>query len=600
MHILGISCYFHDASAALLCDGRLIAAAEEERFSRKKHDYEFPHNAIEFCLKTGGITARDLDHVVFFEKPFIKFERLLLSSMQTFPRSHKVFREAMVSWLGDKLWIKHIIQKRLGVAASKIFFNEHHLSHAASTFFCSPFEEAAILTVDGVGEWATASLGVGKGPEIKLKKEIRFPHSLGLLYSAFTAFLGFEVNEGEYKVMGMAPFGKPRYVDKVQKLIRMNRDGSFELDMDYFSYHYSTENTYNQKFIDLFGSPRDPKANFFTSSSGYPSYFGEKPSSFESLTKENEHYADVAASIQVVTEEALLNLAKSAYRETGLKKLCMAGGVALNSVANGRILRETPFEELYIQPSAGDGGGAIGAALYAYHMILGKPRSFIMEHAYWGEEHGINETERFLTKEGVAYRRIEDKKKLIELIVDRLQEGKVIGWSQGRFEWGPRALGNRSILADPRRADMKDIVNTKIKFREPFRPFAPSVLAEKAERFFALGEAEKHYPARFMLYVVDVKQDKRDIIPAITHVDGTGRLQTVRRDTSPNYYKLIEAFGEATGVPLVLNTSFNLKGEPIVNTPKEAFHTFAQSGMDVLVMGQDIVEKVDGQIARRS
>jgi carbamoyltransferase len=599
MDILGISCYFHDASAALLRDGHLIAAAEEERFTRKKHDYEFPQNAINFCLKLGGIDSLDLDYVVFFEKPFIKFERLILSSMQTFPRSHKVFREAMVSWLGDKLWIKHLIQKKLGVPASKIFFSEHHLSHAASAFFCSPFEEAAILTIDGVGEWTTASLGVGRGTNIKLLKEIRFPHSLGLLYSAFTAFLGFEVNEGEYKVMGMAPFGKPRYVDKVRKLVRTNRDGSFELDMDYFCFHYSTDTTFNGKFVELFGVPRDPKALFFTPSSGYPSYFGEKPNNFEKLGKENQHYADIAASIQAVTEEVMLNLAENAYKDTGLKHLCMAGGVALNSVANGKILKQTPFEELYIQPSAGDGGGAIGAALYGYHAILGKPRQFVMEHAYWGEEHGPGETEKFLREAGIPYCRIEDEEKLIEYIVDRLQEGKVIGWSQGRFEWGPRALGNRSIIADPRRADMKDIVNTKIKFREPFRPFAPSVLSEKTDEFFGLPESARHYPARFMLYVVDVKEDKREIIPAITHVDGTGRLQTVRKDVSPKYYRLIETFGEATGVPLVLNTSFNLKGEPIVNTPKEAFNTFSHSGMDVLAFGQYVIEKTNGTMSRR-
>ena len=591
MHILGISCYFHDAAAALLYDGKLIAAAEEERFTRKKHDYEFPQHAIDFCLKVGGIQAADLDYVVFFEKPFVKFERLLLSSMQTFPRSHRVFREAMITWLADKLWIKTLIQKRLGVSANKILFSAHHLSHAASAFFCSPFEEAAILTVDGVGEWTTASLGVGKGTDIKLLKEIRFPHSLGLLYSAFTAFLGFEVNEGEYKVMGMAPFGKPRYVDKVQKLIRIDRDGGFELDLDYFCFHYSTENTFNGKFTALFGPPRDPKAHFFTAGSGYPSYFGEKPANYGNLAKENQYYADIAASIQTVTEETLLQMAQNAYKETGLKRLCMAGGVALNSVANGRILRETSFEELYIQPAAGDGGGAIGAALYGYHMVLGKPRQFIMEHAYWGEEHGPGEVEKFLKEGSICYRSFNDEDKLIAYVVDRLQEGKVIGWSQGRFEWGPRALGNRSILADPRRSDMKDIVNVKIKFREPFRPFAPSVLTERCEEYFGLSEAPKHYPARFMLYVVDVKDKKREILPAITHVDGTGRLQTVRKEQSPRYHKLIEAFGDATGVPVLLNTSFNLKGEPIVNTPQEAFHTFTQSGMDLLVLGEHVVEK---------
>src|SRR2546427_552076 len=351
MHILGISCYFHDSAAALLSDGVLVAAAEEERFTRKKHDYEFPQHAIDFCLRAGGLAAGDLDYVAFFEKPFVKLERLLLSTMQTFPRSHKLFREAMITWLGDKLWVKHLIQKRLGIPASKVLFSEHHLSHAASAFFCSPFEEAAILTVDGVGEWTTASMGLGKGTDVRLLREIRFPHSLGLLYSAFTAFLGFEVNEGEYKVMGMAPFGTPRYVDKVYKLIRVGSDGSFELDMDYFCFHYSTDKTFNGKFEELFGPPRDPQAHFFTPASGYPSYFGKKPPDYGERAKQNEYYADVAASIQKVTEEVLLKMAEYVYKETGLKRLCMAGGVALNSVANGKILRGTPFEEIYVQPS---------------------------------------------------------------------------------------------------------------------------------------------------------------------------------------------------------------------------------------------------------
>jgi carbamoyltransferase len=597
MYILGISCYFHDAAAALLCDGQVVAAAEEERFTRKKHDYEFPEHAIHFCLRAAGIEAADLDFVVFFEKPFVKFERLLLTNMQTFPRSYRVFREAMVTWLSDKLWIKHHIQKRLGVPDSKLLFSEHHLSHAASAFFCSPYEEAAILTVDGVGEWATASLGVGKGTDIQLRQEIRFPHSLGLLYSAFTAFLGFEVNEGEYKVMGMAPFGTPRYVDKVQKLIRLGGDGSFELNMDYFSFHYSADQTFNHRFVELFGPPRDPHANFFTPSSGYPVYFGDKPSNYDEQGRQNEYYADVAASIQAVIEEALLHMAQYAYQETGLKRLCMAGGVALNSVANGRILRETPFDEIYVQPAAGDGGGAIGAALYAYHMVLGKPRGFIMEHAYWGEGHSAGDIATFLTKESIPYRRFDDEEKLLGHVVDRLQEGKVIGWFQGRFEWGPRALGHRSILADPRRGDMKDIVNVKIKFREPFRPFAPSVLAERTEDYFMLPGAINHYPGRFMLYVVDVREDKRHILPAITHVDGTGRLQTVHKEVSPRYHRLIDTFGKATGVPVVLNTSFNLRGEPIVNTPQEAFNTFSLSGMDVLVLGDYVVEKTDGRIS---
>jgi len=591
MDILGISCFFHDAAAALLREGRLLAAAEEERFTRRKHDFEFPQNAIDFCLRTGGIEARDLDYVVFFEKPFIKFERLLLTSLQEFPRSYRLFREAMITWLGDKLWIKQLIQKRLGVSAEKILFSEHHVSHAASTFFCSPFDEAAILTVDGVGEWTTASLGVGRGSEIRLAKEIRFPHSVGLLYSAFTAFLGFEVNEGEYKVMGMAPFGVPRYVDKVHKLVRLDDDGSFELDMDYFSFHHSTDRMFSRKFEALFGSPRSPTAQFFTAGSGYPAYYGEKPGNYAELARQNQHYADIAASIQTVTEEILLTMAQALQRDTGLRRLCMAGGVALNSVANGRILRETAFDEVYIQPSAGDGGGAIGAALYAYHTVLGNRRRFVMEHAFWGEAHSPDVTERFLRRENIPYVRIDDEDRLIERVVDRLQCGKVVGWSQGRFEWGPRALGNRSILADPRRPDMKDIVNTRIKLREPFRPFAPSVLVERAEEYFVVPDAARHYPARFMLYVVDVLGEKQAVIPAVTHVNGTGRLQTVSEAFGARYYKLIQAFAKATGVPVLLNTSFNLKGEPIVNTPAEAFNTFNQSGMDVLVLGDCVVEK---------
>ena len=593
MDILGISCYFHDAAAALIRDGQLIAAAEEERFTRKKHDYEFPQNAIDFCLKFANINSRDLDYVVFFEKPFIKFERLLLCSMQTFPRSLKLFREAMITWLGDKLWIRHLIEKKLKLPASKILFSEHHLSHSASAFFCSPFDESAILTVDGVGEWTTATIGIGKGTDIKILKEIRFPHSLGLLYSAFTAYLGFEVNEGEYKAMGMAPFGEPKYVDKVKKLIRLSGDGSFELNMEYFSFHQSSEKTYNRKFENLFGPSRKPDSYFFTSQSGYPSYFGEKPSNYDELCTENQFYADIAASIQAVTEVILLKMANQAHQETGLKNLCMAGGVALNSVANGKILKQTPFDQIYIQPSAGDGGGALGAALFAYHMVLGNPRKFLMKHAYWGEEHGNGEIDSFLKENAIPHERIENEGRLIERVADQLSAGKVVGWYQGRFEWGPRALGNRSILADPRRTDMKDIVNTKIKFREPFRPFAPSVLVEETGNYFSLPEASNHYPARFMLYVVDVNEDKHDVIPAITHVDGTGRLQTVQKEINPRYYKLIETFGQATGVPVVLNTSFNLKGEPIVNTPQEAFSSFQRSGMDVLVMGDYVVTKDD-------
>jgi carbamoyltransferase len=591
MHILGISCYYHDAAAALLRDGQLIAAAEEERFSRVKHDFGFPKNAIQFCLDTAGIRAADIDYVVFFEKPFRKFDRILMSVLQTYPKSWKVFRESMITWMIDKLWVASTIQSELGLPKDRVIFCEHHLSHAASAFLCSPFDEAAILTVDGVGEWTTGTWGTGRGSEIKLTGQTEFPHSIGLLYSAFTAFLGFEVNEGEYKVMGMAPYGQPRYVDKVWKVVQQHEDGSFSLDMSYFSFHHSTDKTFNSRFVDLFGEPRPPQMYFFTKASGYPAYFGEKPSNYEILCERNQYYADIAASIQRVTEELLLGMARHVHRQTGMKRLCIAGGVGLNSVANGRILRETPFEELFIQPAAGDGGGALGAALWAYNSLLGKPRNFCMNHAYWGQSYDSGEIRRFLTENNIPHQFIENDDKLLDATVQRLSSGKVIGWFQGRFEWGPRALGNRSILADPGNPNMKDIVNTKIKFREPYRPFAPSVLAECAETYFDLPDATRHHPARYMLYVVPVKEAKQNVLPAITHVDGTGRLQTVFREHSPRYYGLIERFGKATGVPVLLNTSFNLKGEPIVTTPANAFHTFSASEMDTLVLGNFVVDK---------
>ncbi|HVM97448.1 MAG TPA: carbamoyltransferase C-terminal domain-containing protein, partial [Candidatus Acidoferrales bacterium] len=502
-----------------------------------------------------------------------------------------VFGDAMTTWLLDKLWVKNIIRNELGLPTDRILFSEHHLSHAASTFLCSPFEEAAILTVDGVGEWATATMGVGKGNSIKLLREIRFPHSIGLLYSAFTAFLGFEVNEGEYKVMGMAPYGEPKYVDKVYKLIHVDNDGSFWLDMDYFCFHHSSTQTYNQKFVDLFGEPRDPSWHFFTESSGYPSYFEPKPSNYAELAAKNQYYADIAASIQRVTEDIVLMMVKALQKETGLDKICMAGGVALNSVANGRIIRETAIRDVFIQPAAGDGGGAVGAALYAYNLALGKPRKFVMNHAYWGQDFSAGEVNDFARTCGMPYQVCGNEDEMLDAVVKELTAGHVVGWFQGRFEWGPRALGSRSIIADPRRDDMKEIVNVKIKFREPFRPFAPSVLADAAERYFDLPDAPRHYPARFMLYVVPVKPGQGDVIPAITHVDYSARLQTVHQKESPLYHRLIDRFGQATGVPVIMNTSFNLKGEPIVTTPANAFSTFSRSGMDALVMGNCVVRK---------
>jgi carbamoyltransferase len=589
LHILGVSCYYHDAAACLLSDGEIVAAAEEERFSRIKHDYGFPKLAIKFCLEQAGIQGADLHYVVFFEKPFRKLDRILMTTLQTYPQSWKVFRESMISWMLDKMWVSTTLQAELGISKEKVLFCEHHLSHAASAYLCSPFDEAAILTVDGVGEWVTGSYGVGRGTNIKLVKQMEFPHSLGLLYSAFTAFLGFEVNEGEYKVMGMAPYGEPRYVNKVWKLVHQNQDGSFFLDMDYFCFHHSTDRTFGPRFEALFGEPRRANLPFFTDSTGFPKYFGDPPSNYSELCRLNQHYADIAASIQKVTEELLLGMARSAHQHTKMNRLCIAGGVGLNSVANYRILQETPFEELYIQPAAGDSGGALGAALWAYCSLLGKPRNFVMKHAHWGRSNSESEIGDFLGANNISYRRLKDEDELVDTVVDRLIGGKVVGWSQGRFEWGPRALGSRSILADARNHEMKDMVNAKIKFREPYRPFAPSVLAERAEQYFELPDATRHYPARYMLYVVPVRPG--NALPAVTHVDGTARLQTVFREESPRYHRLIERFGQATGIPVVLNTSFNLKGEPIVNSPADAFDTFFNSDMDTLVLENFLIEK---------
>lgn len=591
MDILGLSCFYHDSAAALLRDGQLLAAAEEERFSRVKHDNGFPDLAVRFCLDRAGIKVPDLDYVVFYEKPFQKFDRILRMTMQAYPRSWKVFRESMIAWLGEKLWLKSILNEKLGVDPKRILFADHHLCHAASAFYASPFEEAALLTVDGVGEWTTTAAGRGSGTEIRLERELRFPHSLGLLYSAFTAFLGFQVNEGEYKVMGMAPYGVPRYVDEITRhLVEIAEDGSFRLKMDPFSFHYSEEHSFNRKFEAIFGPPRPPEMHFFTSKTRFPSYFGEKPADYQSQCKRNEHYADIAASIQRVTEEILLRLARDLHRRTGLDRLCLAGGVALNSVANGRILRETPFREMFIQPAAGDGGGALGAALHAWHGLLGKPRGFVMEHAYWGQDYGPGEIKGFLDGQGIAYEQYADEAKLQERIIDDLQDGKVVGLFQGRFEWGPRALGNRSILADPRSEEMKDLVNVKIKFREPFRPFAPVLLEDAAAEYFEGQALVRQYPARYMLMVLPFRPGMGEKVQAVNH-GGTGRLQTIRREWNPRYHGLVRLFGQATGVPVLMNTSFNLRGEPIVTSPAHAYSTFSRSGIDVLMLDNFLIRK---------
>ncbi len=590
MIVLGLSAFYHDSAAALVKDGLLVAAAEEERFSRKKHDHGFPSMAVRFCLRQAGVGIQDVDYVVFYEKPFVKFERIFQTAMETYPKGVAFFRAAMQTWLLDKLWVKATIREELGIVADRITFCDHHLSHAASSFYCSPFEKAAILTIDGVGEWTTAAKGVAEGNSIHLKSEMRFPHSLGLLYSAFTAFLGFEVNEGEYKVMGMAPYGEPKYLDKVWQLMDPGEDGSFQLKMEYFKYPYSLTNPYNRNFVKLFGPPRKPETHFFTRNTGFPSYFGTKPANYTELERENQHYADIAASIQKVTEEIVVRMAKKLHAETGMSDLCMAGGVALNSVANGRILRETPFQRLFIQPAAGDGGGAVGAAFHLVHQVLGEPRRFVMKHAYWGEEFDDSQISGFLKSENIRHEHIANEDHLISRTVDALTSKKVVGWHQGRFEFGPRALGARSILADPRTAEMKDIVNTKIKFREPYRPFAPSILIEAADEYFDMNRISRQEAAKFMLLVAPVKKDKQGVIPAVSHM-GTGRLQTVFRENNPRYYKLIQTFGQATGVPVLLNTSFNLRGEPIVTTPANAYRTFQASEMDLLVMGNYIVNK---------
>lgn len=602
MYILGIACFYHDSAAALIKDGELVAAAMEERFSRKKHDSSFPQQAIDFCLRQAGITAADLDYAVFYEKPLVKFERILLSTLGTYPQSGAFWRDAIVTWLNDKLWIKNVIQKEVGIRYDRVLFCDHHMSHAASAFFASPFKEAAVLTVDGVGEWTTTTLGTASsvwadaagiatpattngGNAITLLHEERFPHSLGLLYSAFTAYLGFRVNNGEYKVMGMAPYGQPRYVDKVHKLLQQAADGSFKLNMAYFSYHYSATATYNQQFIDLFGPERPAEAEFFTLMTN-PERAGET-----AAMAENQRFADIAASIQQVTEDALIRICHHLHAITGHKKLVMAGGVALNTKANWRLLNETPFEEIYIQPAAGDDGGALGAALWAHHIVLGRPRTWVMPHAYWGQGYTDGEIADFLRERGLKYESfIDNDERLLDIVAEEMTHEKVIGFFQGRFEWGPRALGNRSILADPRSDAMKEVVNTKIKFREPFRPFAPVILRDRAAEYFDYPQVQTHEAPRYMLMVSPIKPDKADRIQAVNHM-GTGRLQTIERETNPRYYGVIERFGQLTGVPVLLNTSFNLRGEPIVTAPKDAFNTFKNSDIDLLVMGPFLVRK---------
>ena len=596
MYILGVSCFYHDSAVALIKDGEIVAAVMEERFSRKKHDNGFPQRAIDFALQHAGITGPDLDYVVFYEKPMVKLERILFTALATFPRSAGLWREASLAWMEDRFWVKSLLLKYLKIPASKLLFADHHMAHAASAMFTSPFDKAAVLTVDGVGEWTTTTTGIGRndwedravgGNAITLDFEQRFPHSLGLLYSAFTAWLGFRVNNGEYKVMGMSPYGDPKYTDKVYQVFNQADDGSFQLNMDYFSFQYSTKQTYSRRFVDLFGAPRVPESDFYTDRSDPTA----NPN--DAYVRQCQYYADVAASIQRVTEDTLIKMASRLAERTGQKKLVMAGGVALNSVANFRILQETPFDEVFIQPAAGDDGGALGAALWAYHLVLGKPRKrdSTMLHTYYGAAYDNGQVRDILDNQGIKYQQFDDREKLAEVVADDLAKGRVMAISQGRFEWGPRALGNRSILADPRRAEMKQIVNEKIKFRELFRPFAPVVLAERAEEYFAFPDVARHLPPRFMLMVCPVKDEKCSEIPATTHEGGTGRLQTIDRNTNSFYYDIVNHFGQLTGTPVVLNTSFNLRGEPIVNTPENALATFGKSGIDALVLEDFLIRK---------
>ncbi len=577
MNILGISCWYHDAAACLLQDGRIVAAAQEERFSRKKHDPEFPRRAIAYCLREGGISTKDLDLVAFYDKPFLKFERLLETYLSYVPKGLPSFMKAMPLWLKLKLWIPDLLSKELDFDGTLIF-PEHHENHAASAFFPSPFERAAFITTDGVGEWATTSFGTGEGRRVRLHAEIHFPHSLGLLYSAFTYFCGFRVNSGEYKLMGLAPYGEPRYVDVIRnELIDLKDDGSFRLNMAYFTYPAGLTMT-GRRFAGLFDGP--PRRS-------------EAP-----LTRRE---MDLARSVQVVTEEAMMNMARHVHRQTGERNLCLAGGVALNCVANGRLLHEGPFERLWIQPAAGDAGGALGAALAAWYQYEGRKRAPVtpdaMQGTFLGPAFSDEEIETFLDREAlpreyVGYDALPDR------VADLLAAQKVVGWFQGRMEFGPRALGARSILADPRGREVQRLVNLKIKFRESFRPFAPSVLADRADDFFALGAASPYMmlvaPVRNVLIEGQGLERLQHIdspVPAVTHVDGSARIQTVHKETNALYYRLLQAFEARTGCPVVVNTSFNVRGEPIVCTPEDAYRCFRRTHMDVLALGPYLVAK---------
>ena len=594
MYILGISAFYHDSAACFLKDGEIVAAAQEERFTRKKHDAGFPTQAIQYCLKEAGIAAKDIDNVVFYEKPFVKFERLLETYLAFAPKGFTSFAKAMPVWIKDKLFQKSALIKELKSTLDenvdwreRLLFSEHHLSHAASAYYPSPFDSAAVLTLDGVGEWTTTSLAIGKGSDLQVVKEIHFPHSLGLLYSAFTYYTGFKVNSGEYKVMGLAPYGEPRYADLIrEKLITVAGDGSFQLDMTYFDYATGLTMT-NKKFDALFGGP--PRT---------------------SETELTQREMDLAASVQKVTEDIVLELARGIAKETGERNLCLAGGVALNCVANGILLREKIFDNIWIQPAAGDAGGALGAALSTLYLHHNKERVVsterdAMKGAYLGPEFTDNEIETELTDCGANFKKLSEAE-MIEEVASALADEKAVGWMQGRMEFGPRALGGRSIIADPRSPVMQKQLNLKVKYRESFRPFAPSVLSEDVGEWF-----EHKTDSPYMLLVADVQSDKRRVmteeedalfgidklnvprssVPAITHVDYSARIQTVHADTNPKYHAVISKFKEKTGCPLVVNTSFNVRGEPIICTPTDAFKCFMGTEMDVLAVGDYVLYK---------
>ncbi len=588
--ILGISAYYHDSAAALVVDGEVVAAAQEERFTRVKHDHRFPAHAIEYCLEQAGVRKADLDHVVFYDKPLLKFERLLETYLAYAPGGFRSFVKAMPLWLKQKLYIPRELRKGLADEYQKRYvFTEHHESHAASAFFPSPFEEAAILTMDGVGEWATASCGVGRDNKIELIHELHFPHSLGLLYSAFTYFCGFRVNSGEYKLMGLAPYGEPQYVERIlENLLDLKEDGSFRMDMSFFNYCQGLTMT-SKKFADLFGGPaRAPE------------------------TPIGQREMDIAASIQVVTEDIMLRMARHVQQQTGMTNLCLAGGVALNCVGNGRILREGPFENIWIQPAAGDAGGALGAALFVWHQLLGKPRKVVSEDSqrgsWLGPSFAADEVRSFFDGAGALYREFDDDEALCDDVAGLLASENVVGWFSGRMEFGPRALGSRSIIGDARSTEMQSVMNLKIKFRESFRPFAPSVLSERTTEYFDFAPGEE---SPYMLLVAPVTESRRrqpngeelsltgieklkvprSDVPAITHVDYSARVQTVDAGRHGRYRRLMEKFDEKTGCPVIINTSFNVRGEPIVCTPADAYRCFMATNMDVLVVENFVLRK---------